>query len=673
MAAQDLAARAAWLRREVARHDDLYHRLGRPQIADRDYDALFAELKAIEEAQPELRAPDSPTQRTGAAPLEGFAQVRHEPPMQSLDNCYSVEELREWAERLARLLTGEAIEFVAELKVDGVSISLAYERGTLVQAATRGNGSVGDDVTANLRTVRSLPLSLGDEPPAALTVRGEVYMPRSVFRRLNERREAEGEPLFANPRNVTAGSVRLLDSREVAARRLQAVVYQAIGAPASGRHAEQLRRLAQWGFPVHPSWRRCADLAEVERYIEHWRERRRDLDFETDGVVVKVDSLALRERLGATAKAPRWAVAFKYEPERAETVVRAIEVQVGRTGVLTPVAEFDPILLAGSTVRRATLHNYEDLARKDVRVGDTVRVEKGGDVIPKVVDVDLARRPSDAEAFALPTHCPVCGEPVVRLGDEVALRCVNPSCPAVVRESIRHYASRSAMDIEGLGERLVDQLVSEGQVDGLPSLYRLERQRLVELPGWGEKSADNLLAQIEASKGRDLARLLFALGIRHVGERLAKLLAQRFGSLAALAAASEAELVEVEEVGPKVAASLREFFARPRERQLIAELEALGVRPPAMTTAPRAARPFAGKTFVLTGKLARQTREAAAERLEALGARVASSVSKKTDFVIAGEESGSKLQKARLLGVPVLDEEAFDRLLAEACAKMAEP
>lgn len=661
------AARAAWLRAEIARHERLYYVEARPEITDREFDTLLAELAALEAADPALVTPDSPTQRVGGAPVEGFAPVVHEPPLQSLDNTYSREELAAWIERIGRLVPDAELAFVAELKVDGVSISLRYEDGVLVQGATRGNGLVGDDVTANLRTVRTLPLRLAADAPRRLLVRGEVFLPRPVFARLNREREAAGEPLFANPRNATAGSIRLLDSREVAARRLAAVVYQAIaeGEPAPSQ-AAALAQLTAWGLPVDSHWQRCRGLAEIEAFIERWREHRHDLDFETDGVVVKVDDPALRERLGATAKAPRWAVAFKYEPERAETRVLGITVQVGRTGVLTPVAELEPVTIAGSTVRRATLHNYEDLARKDVRVGDTVSVEKGGDVIPKVVGVRLDLRPAGAEPFALPERCPECDSPVERREGEVAVRCGNPDCPAVLLESIRHFASRNAMEIDGLGEERIAQLHAAGLLPDLASLYALDRERLAALPGWGERSADNLLAAIAASRSRPLPRLLYALGIRFVGERIARHLAARFGSLAALAAASDEELRAVPEVGEKVAAAVREFFADPRQQQRLRRLAAAGVEPPVTAPRPAPELPLAGRSYVLTGRFGAFGRTEATRRLEALGARVTGGVSAQTTALFAGAEGGSKLRRAEELGIPVLGEADLLALLSSA-------
>ncbi len=662
-----LRRRAEELRRQIRHHEQLYYQAGTPEISDRDFDRLLAELQAIEAEHPELLTADSPTRRVGGEPLSAFAQVRHDPPMLSLDNGYSIDELRAWHARLRRLLPDVEPAMVAELKIDGVSVSLRYVDGVFVQGATRGNGRVGDDITANLRTVRSLPLRLTADPklpvPPQLLVRGEVYMARSAFARLNRQREEAGEPLFVNPRNATAGAIRLLDSRAVAARGLSLLAYTIAEGDPGGGQAATLERLAAWGFPVHAGWRRCDDLEQVETFIEEWRNRRRELDFDTDGVVVKVDDLAVRERVGSTARAPRWALAFKYAAEQGETVVREIAVQVGRTGVLTPVALLEPVFVGGTTVQRATLHNYEDLARKDVRVGDTVRIERGGDVIPKVVEVVLDRRPADARPFEMPAACPRCGEPVQRAEGEVAWRCVNPVCPAVVAESIRHFVGRNAMDIEGLGDERIEQLLRLGLIADFPDLYRLDRDRLAALDNWGERSADKLLASIDASRTRSLPQLLFALGIRHVGERIAGLLARRFGSLAALAAAGEEELTAVPEIGPVVAASVRAFFADPRQGARLEALAAAGVAPPPMETEPApAALPLAGRTIVLTGKLERYTREEAKALLERLGARVSGSVSARTSLVIAGEDAGSKLDKARELGVPVADEAELDRL-----------
>lgn len=668
--------RAAELAAEIERHNELYYVAGAPEIGDREFDLLLAELVGLEEQYPELRSPTSPTQRVGGRPVEGFAQVVHEPPMLSLDNTYSEEELADWVARLGRFAPGLALAYVAELKVDGVSIALTYRDGVLAQAVTRGNGSVGDDVTTNVRTIRTLPLRLPGAPhqvPGELVLRGEIYMPRGVFEQLNRDREEQGEALYANPRNTTAGTIRLLDSREVARRRLKIAVYQVASAAGGAdshadSHAGSLERLAAWGIPVLPTWRRCAGIEELRAYVDFWREKRRELDFETDGVVVKVDSFAAQRELGSTGKAPRWAVAFKYAAERAETRVRDVAVQVGRTGTLTPVAELEPVLLAGTVVKRATLHNYEDLSRKDVRRGDTVYLEKGGEIIPKVVGVRLDLRPEGAQPFEMPAVCPICGEPVHRYPGEVALRCVNAACPAIVAQSVAHFSGRNAMDIEGLGDKLIEQLIKKGLLHDYTSVYELRLEDLRELEGWGEKSAQNLLAEVERSKSRELSHLLFALGIRFVGERAARTLADFYGELDAIAAAGSEELQRISEIGPKVADSVVAFFADAKNRERLEALRRHGLNLRQLRRRVVAsAGPFAGKTVVLTGTLSGSTREEAAALLEAAGAKIAGSVSKKTHLVIAGEAAGSKLDKARLLGVEVIDEATFrERLAAES-------
>ncbi len=670
----DAERRAAELRPELERHSELYYVHGTPEISDREFDALLRELQDIEAEHPQLATPDSPTRRVGGAPVEGFEQVAHEPPMMSLDNTYSLEEAEEWVARIDKLAAGETLSYVAELKLDGVSISVLYEGGVLTQAVTRGNGVVGDDVTENVRTIRGLPLRLTAEShpgggrtqsiPERLMLRGEIYMPRSVFDDLNRQREAAGQQLYVNPRNTTAGTIRLLDSREVARRRLEVAIFQSATdlAPA---HSEILETLAGYGLPIGSQWQRCADLGEIESYIERWREPRHELPFDTDGVVIKVDRLELQERLGRTAKAPRWAVAYKYAAEQAPTVVQAITVQVGRTGVLTPVAELEPIFVGGTTVARATLHNYEDLARKDIRVGDTVLVEKAGEIIPKVVSVVVEQRSPETEPFEIPTACPVCGDPVVRYEGEVAWRCVNASCPAIVRESVSHFVSRNAMDIEGLGDKLIDQLLAKELITDYTSLYSLRALDLMDLEGWGEKSAVNLVAQIEKSKGRTLAHLLHAVGIRFVGQRVGRILAEHFGDLDSLIAAGSEQLEAVPEIGPKVAASVMQFFAGEHNRKRLEALRAAGVD--FTQPQPEAAEesPVAGKTVVLTGSLSVLKRSEAKKRLEALGARVSGSVSKKTDLVIAGEKAGSKLKKAQALGVAVLGEAGLLEILGD--------
>ncbi|MCY3591324.1 MAG: NAD-dependent DNA ligase LigA [Acidobacteria bacterium] len=670
--------RAAFLREELQRHERLYYQEAKPEISDRDFDRLMAELAEIEEEHPELRTADSPTRRVGGEPTEGFEQVEHEPPMLSLDNTYDHDELEEWVERLTRLLPDTGFEFICELKVDGVSLSLLYEDGVLTQAATRGNGRVGDLVTANARTIRTLPLRLPAAAPARLLVRAETYMRRSAFAALNEQRAAAGQELYANPRNTTAGTVRQLDSRDVAQRRLDVACYEWVQ-PAGDddkerpSHGESLAALADLGLPVNDSWRRCKGLAEVVAYCDEWQEKRGELDFEIDGVVVKVDDPELRERLGATAKAPRWAVAFKFEAEQAETVVRAINAQVGRTGAVTPVAELEPVLVAGTTVKRATLHNYEDLARKDVRVGDAVVIEKGGDIIPKVVSVFEDRRGPESKPFAPPTECPVCGEKLYQPEEEALLRCVNAACPAVVREAIRHFASRNAMDIEGMGDWLVGELVGGDLVRDPADLYGLTVDQLADLKKTndarlGEKAAARTVASLaESKKERSLSRLIYALGIRFVGDSTASLLARRFRTVDGLAAATTEELEEVDEIGARIAESVRAFFDSERNQDLLRRLKKAGLEfeeEAAAAESEDGDGPLEGKTFVLTGTLEGMTRNEAGARIKALGGKVTGSVSGRTDFLVAGENAGSKLRKAEQLGVEVLNEAGLEELLA---------
>jgi len=653
------------LRREIRRHDRLYYVEAAPEISDMEYDRLFAELRELEERYPELITGDSPTQRVGGEPLEGLEQVPHVVPMLSLDNTYNRGELQEWYARVSRQLGRPPGGLTAELKIDGVSISLLYEDGVLTRAVTRGNGLVGDNVTANVRTIRRLPLRLEGAPPL-LEIRGEVYMPRSVFAELNRLRRQEGEPELANPRNATAGSIRLLDPREAARRRLSVWCYQLArweGVKLE-RHSEVLEYLAVLGLPVNPGWQRCPDLAAVGPFLDHWEKARHELDFEIDGVVIKVDRLDEQEALGATARSVRWAVAFKYAPEGKKTRVRDIVVQVGRTGVLTPVAVLEPVRIAGSTVSRATLHNFEELARLDVRVGDTVWVTKGGEVIPKVVAVDVSERPAGSVPFPVPERCPACGTPVVQDPGEVAVRCPNIHCTAVVAARLRHFVSRGAMDIEGLGGKLLDQLLREGLIADPASLWELDPGRLAALPGWGEVSAAKVMAELEEARNRPLHRLLFALGIPHVGQRAARLLAGRFGTMDALLAASPEELAAIDGIGPVIARSVKKWLAEPENRRLLERLEEHGVAMTEPREAGEEIRPLEGLSFVLTGALSRP-RDEVRRRLEELGAKVTGSVSRRTDFLVAGESAGSKLEKARRLGIAVIGEAGLEKLVRE--------
>ena len=656
--------RIAWLRDEIARHERLYYVEAKPEISDYAFDTLMAELIALEGAHPELASPDSPTRRVGGQPAGELIQATHAVPMMSLDNSYSEGDLDAWRDRVSRSLGAAPDGLVAELKIDGASLAATYQGGSLVRAVTRGDGEVGDDVTANARTIRTLPLRLPGDLEV-LEVRGEVFMPRQVWSALNRQRRDEGEEPFANPRNAAAGSIRLLDPRQAAARRLSFFAYHiARCAPRQfRRHSEVLEALARWGFAVNPGWRRCTDLAEVHEFIAEWGARRASLGFDIDGIVVKVDSLDEQARLGSTSKFPRWAIAFKYPPEGERTRVRGITVQIGRTGALTPVAELEPVFIAGSTVARATLHNADEVARLDVRVGDTVWVAKAGDVIPKVVAVDSQARSGGMEPFSMPTACPACGTRVERDSGEVVLRCPNPGCSGVRRQRLRHFVSRAGLDIAGLGSRVLDQLADAGLISDFCSLWQIDPSRLAELEQWGETSAAKLLAEIEASKTRPLWRLLGGLGIRHVGERAAKVLAKRFGSMEALAAASEEDFLTVNGVGATIAASVAAFFADPDNRDLVAHLRALGIDPTEAGAETQRGLPLAGWTFVLTGTLSR-SREQVAALLEAAGAKVSNSVSRRTSRVIAGADAGSKLATARALDVAVLDEHGLEELLA---------
>ena len=664
------------LREEILRHERLYYVDASPEISDFDFDQLMRRLRELEAEHPELSSPDSPTQRVGGAPLEGFETRVHRVPMLSLDNAYSFEELEAFDVRVGKALEAGSYRYVAEPKIDGLSISLLYRDGRLVEAVTRGDGVQGDVVTANVRTIRSVPLRILPAGPAGaaprplpwegedLEVRGEVYFPRAAFERLNAARDAEGEPLFANPRNAAAGTIRMLDSRVVAERGLDVFFYNMYlgGRPPLGSHWENLEWLSAAGFRVNAKRRVCASLDEVKEFCARLETERDALDYEIDGVVVKIDRVDQQRALGATSKFPRWAIAYKFQPRQAETRLREIKISVGRTGALTPVAELDPVMVAGTTVSRATLHNEGEVRRLDARVGDVVVIEKGGDVIPKVVRVLAERRSGDLPPFQMPSACPVCGGEVFRAEGEAVSRCVNARCPAKLREAILHFASRRAMRIEGLGEALVDQLVARGLVADVGDLYRLDLETLADLERMAEKSAAHVLAQLQASRQREFARVLFALGIRFVGERTAKILARAFRSVDALQAAPVEEIEKVYEVGPRIAASVHAFFHEPENRELVRRLRHHGLQ--MRTEGAAEASTLEGKQFVLTGRLATHTRDEAKDAIESRGGRVTSTVSKKTDYVVAGEEAGSKLEKAEKLGVKILTENEFMDLIS---------
>jgi DNA ligase (NAD+) len=656
------------LRELIRYHEYKYYVEDNPEITDYEFDQLMKELERLEREHPELITPDSPTQRVGGEPATAFPTVEHRVVMLSLDNTYSADELREFDERVRRLLPEERIEYVAELKIDGLGVALLYENGLLVRGATRGDGVHGEDVTGNLKTIRSIPLKLREEGGSipVLEVRGEIYMPKSKLDEVNEERIKNGEPPFKNTRNAAAGSVRLLDPRITAQRPLDIFIYALshVEGWEFQTHLEALKTLSRWGFRVNPHTQLFDSIDDVIEYCRRWEKARGDLDYDIDGVVVKINSLGQQRELGSTAKSPRWAVAYKFPASQAITRIVDIKVQVGRTGVLTPVAVLEPVSLAGATITHATLHNEDEIKRKDIHIGDTVILERAGDVIPKVVAVVTERRTGEEKPFKMPERCPVCGGPVVRVEGEVAVRCGNISCPAQLKRRIQHFASRNGMDIEGLGKALIDQLVEKGLVKDIADIYYLKREELVDLERMGEKSAENLLNAIERSKDKGLARLIFSLGIPFVGERAAEILAQRYRSIDDLMKAEVEELIEIPEIGIKTAESIVQFFSQDGNRLVIEKLKNAGVR----TTEEAEGvgeTTLVGKTFVLTGALSSMTRSEAEEKIKELGGRVTSSVSRKTDYVVVGESPGSKYQKALQLGVPVLSEEEFLELIGE--------
>jgi len=653
------------LREQLRRHDYLYYVLNQPEISDRKYDKLFSELQKLEQTHPELVTSDSPTQRVSGMPLEGFETLRHAVPMLSIDNTYNADELRAFDERVRRQLESNNYDYVVELKIDGLAISIRYERARFLQAATRGNGEVGDDVTANVRTIRAVPLVLRDSGrmPHVLEVRGEVYMPTAAFVELNRQRRQAGETLFANPRNAAAGALKLLDARITADRRLSFFAYSTgeMSEPLAGEHYETLKIFKKLGLPVNPYIKKAADINEVIEICIGWQEKKQELDYQIDGMVIKINRFDQRDILGATGRAPRWCISYKFPAERAQTKVVSIDVQVGKSGILTPVANLTPVQLAGTIVKRASLHNFDELNRLDVRCGDTVIIEKAGEIIPQVVKVKKDLRPTGAKKFMVPHKCPNCGSKVQKDKEGVYIRCLNPDCMGQLVERLKYFVGRGQMDIEHLGEALIEQLVDVGLVKDFSDFYKLEKEQLVELERMADKSARRVLDSIEASKTRPLWRFIAALGIRHIGGQSAQILAEHFGSLEAIMQASLQGLNSVEQIGPKMAESVYEYFRNPDNRPVVARLLKAGLEP--QNPAARRTDKLAGKTIVVTGALVSFTRQQVEQAIRQAAGKTSSSISKKTDFVLAGSEPGSKLDKAKKLGVKIINENEFLKML----------
>lgn len=664
---QEAEKRMDALREELDRYNYEYHVLDQPTVSDAEYDRKMRELIELEEKFPELITPESPSQRVGGEPLDAFKKVQHTIPMLSLGNAFDDQELRDF-DRRVRDLAGEDYSYVCELKIDGLAVSLRYENGVFVQGATRGDGKTGEDITQNLKTIKSIPLKISEQE--TIEVRGEAFMPKKSFVALNEAKEERGENLFANPRNAAAGSLRQLDPKIAASRNLDIFVYS-VGQWEAGdlsTHSERLAYLKKLGFKTNPEWRKCSNIEEVIEYVNNWTKKRADLSYEIDGIVIKVDEIHIQEKLGFTAKSPRWAIAYKFPAEEAVTKLKDIEVSVGRTGVVTPTAVLEPVQVAGTTVQRASLHNEDLIREKDIRIGDTVVIKKAGDIIPEVVRVVKEQRTGDEEAYSMPRHCPECHSDLVRLEEEVALRCINPNCPAQLREGLIHFVSRDAMNIDGLGEKVITQLFKENLVQNIADLYKLKREELLKLERMGEKSVHNLLQAIEQSKANSLERLLFGLGIRYVGSKAAQTLAEHYRHMDHLMKASREELMGIQDIGEKMADSIYRYFQEPHVQQLILELKDLGLNMEYKgLTSEEIAQdsPFSEKTIVLTGKLEHFTRSEAKKKIEALGGKVTGSVSKKTDLLIAGKDAGSKLDKAKELGVEIWDEQNLIKVLGE--------
>ncbi|HLR79262.1 MAG TPA: NAD-dependent DNA ligase LigA [Bacillota bacterium] len=656
------------LRKLLNQYEYEYYVLDNPTVPDAEYDAKLQELRELEEAFPELVTPNSPTQRVGGKPLDAFVKVEHHVPMLSLGNAFNESDLRDFDRRIKNLID-ESVQYVCELKIDGLAVSVTYENGQFVRGATRGDGTTGEDITSNMRTIRSLPLSIKETE--MLEVRGEAFMPQKSFLALNEERKRNGEAIFANPRNAAAGSLRQLDPRIAASRNLDVFIYgvgewDVVGITA---HSERLTYLKSLGFKINPEWKICNTIDDVIEFVDEWTAKRSDLSYEIDGIVVKVNDLHQQERLGFTARNPRWAIAYKFPAEEVMTTLKDIELSVGRTGVITPTAILEPVQVAGTTVQRASLHNEDLIHEKDIRIGDQVVIKKAGDIIPEVVHVVFEKRTGSEKEFFMPEECPACESELVRLDEEVALRCINPNCPAQIQEGLIHFVSRLAMNIEGLGEKVIAQLFREGLIETIADVYRLEREELLQLERMGEKSVSNLLNAIEASKNNSLEKLLFGLGIRFIGEKAAKILAQTFRTMEKLQQATYDELVHIDEIGEKMADSVVQYFSEEHVQELIQDLRMLGVNMEYTGSLPEEQpleTAFYNKTIVLTGKLEHFTRKEAKEQIELLGGTVTGSVSKKTDLVIAGEAAGSKYDRAQQLGIPIWDENQLKQALDDA-------